>query len=97
MEESIDPAHSIDSYPEVIARGIGESFDAVRPKKVLIIGAGMAGLVAVYELKRAAHDHGLADQEPVLALSRLRDRPGRDPVQLHLVAGCGALGIDCPR
>ena len=26
------------------------------PKKVIIVGAGMAGLVAAYELKRAGHD-----------------------------------------
>ena len=33
-----------------------ETFDWCRPKKVIIVGAGMAGLVAGYELKRAGHD-----------------------------------------
>jgi monoamine oxidase len=56
MEESMNPAHSVESYLEVIAKGIGESFEAVRQKKVIIVGAGMAGLVAAHELKRAGHD-----------------------------------------
>jgi monoamine oxidase len=46
----------MERYLKVIAKGIGESFDAVRPKKVIIVGAGMAGLVAAHELKRAGHD-----------------------------------------
>src|SRR5574341_2254917 len=29
---------------------------ATRPKKVIVVGAGMAGLVAAYELLRAGHD-----------------------------------------
>jgi monoamine oxidase len=55
-EESMKPAHSIDQYVHVIRKGIGETFGAVQRKKVIIVGAGMAGLVAAYELKRAGHD-----------------------------------------
>ncbi|WP_332308718.1 flavin monoamine oxidase family protein [Halobacillus mangrovi] len=48
--------HFRDQYPEimvsVIRQGIGESTD---PKRVLIIGAGMAGLVAGSLLKEAGH------------------------------------------
>jgi monoamine oxidase len=35
-------------------RGLGPRQGA--PKRVVIIGAGLAGLVAGYELKRAGHD-----------------------------------------
>ena len=54
------PVHSIHDYLDVIRKGISpESKDsqttAGRPKKVVIVGAGVAGLVAGYELKRAGH------------------------------------------
>ncbi len=49
------PAHSIPQYLEVIRNGIKGQFKGTRPKKVIIVGAGMAGLVAGYELKRAGH------------------------------------------
>ena len=53
------PAHSIQDYLDVIRNGIPVRFDenqkaASRPKKVVIVGAGVAGLVAGYELKRQA-------------------------------------------
>jgi monoamine oxidase len=48
-------AHSMDDYLQVIRRGIRSIFSDGRPKKVVIVGAGMAGLVAGYELKRAGH------------------------------------------
>jgi monoamine oxidase len=50
------PTHTIDQYLQVIRKGIGETFAPVRRKKVIVVGAGMAGLVAAYELKRAGHD-----------------------------------------
>ena len=49
------PAHSIAEYPQVIRNGIRAVFKDGRPKKVIVVGAGMAGLVAAYELKRAGH------------------------------------------
>src|SRR5262245_5973761 len=49
------PAHSIQDYLDVIRNGIKSKFSEGKPKKVVIVGAGMAGLVAGYELKRAGH------------------------------------------
>ncbi|MBI3738909.1 MAG: FAD-dependent oxidoreductase, partial [Chloroflexi bacterium] len=48
-------AHSIQDYLDVIRKGIKSKFKDGKPKKVVIVGAGMAGLVAGYELKRAGH------------------------------------------
>jgi monoamine oxidase len=55
------PAHSIQDYLGVIRNGIpAPAMDgqrnAGRRKKVVIVGAGVAGLVAGYELKRAGHN-----------------------------------------
>ena len=47
--------HSIQDYLDVIRQGIGKKFDPGKPKKVVIVGAGIAGLAAGYELKRAGH------------------------------------------
>jgi monoamine oxidase len=49
-------AHSIQDYLDVIRQGIKARFKDARPKKVVIVGAGVAGLVAAYELKRAGHN-----------------------------------------
>ena len=55
------PAHSIQEYLDVIRKGItalpiyGQKADG-RQKKIVIVGAGVAGLVAGYELKRAGHN-----------------------------------------
>jgi len=43
--------HSIQDYLNVIRNGIKSEFKEGQPKKVVIVGAGMAGLVAGYELK----------------------------------------------
>jgi monoamine oxidase len=48
-------AHSDQVYLEVIRNGVRKSFKEGKPKKVVIVGAGVAGLVAGYELKRAGH------------------------------------------
>ena len=48
--------HSIQDYVEVIKQGIAKKFQGGKSKKVLIVGAGLAGLVAGYELKRAGHN-----------------------------------------
>jgi len=49
-------AHSTNEYSQVIGKGIAERFALRARKKVIIVGAGMAGLVAAYELRRAGHD-----------------------------------------
>lgn len=47
---------SIREYEDAIRMGIGKQFKLTgQPKKVIIVGAGVAGLVAGYELKRAGH------------------------------------------
>jgi len=60
------------------------------PKKVIVIGAGLAGLVAGYELTQAGHD---------VAILEARERPGgrvhtiREPFSDGLHAEAGALFI----
>jgi monoamine oxidase len=48
-------AHSIEDYLKVIQDGIRSRDKEGNPKKVIIVGAGVAGLVAGHELKRAGH------------------------------------------
>ncbi|MFZ5904245.1 MAG: flavin monoamine oxidase family protein [Chloroflexota bacterium] len=49
--------YSLDDYLDVIRRGITARFKpGGKPKKVVIVGAGVAGLVAGYELLQAGHD-----------------------------------------
>lgn len=40
-------------YETIIAKGFEQT---PRPKKIIVVGAGMAGLSAAYELKRAGHE-----------------------------------------
>jgi len=47
--------HSIQDFVDVVNQGIAKKFKGGKPKKVVIVGAGLAGLVAGYELKRAGH------------------------------------------
>ncbi|HAV77298.1 MAG TPA: amine oxidase, partial [Anaerolineae bacterium] len=48
-------AHSIQDYLDVIRQGIVKKFASSKPKKIIIVGAGLAGLSAGLELKRAGH------------------------------------------
>src|SRR5574339_253234 len=48
--------HSIQDYVNVVRQGISRNFKSERPKKVIIVGAGLAGLSAAYELLQAGHD-----------------------------------------
>jgi len=47
--------HSIQDYIDIVDRGIAKKVEGGRPKKIVIVGAGLAGLAAGYELKRAGH------------------------------------------
>jgi monoamine oxidase len=48
------PSAQQEDYVRLIRDGFPPN--GSKPKKVIIVGAGMAGLVAAYELKRAGHD-----------------------------------------
>jgi len=47
--------HMIDDYIDIMRNGIRSQFKDGKPKKVVIVGAGLAGLAAGYELKKAGH------------------------------------------
>jgi threonine dehydrogenase-like Zn-dependent dehydrogenase len=47
---------SIQDYLDVVKQGIAKKFGDGKPKTVVIVGAGLAGLVAGYELARSP-DH----------------------------------------
>ena len=63
---------------------------AIKPKKIIVVGAGMAGLVAGYELKRAGHD---------VKILEARERVGgrvltlREPFSNGLYAEAGAMRL----
>lgn len=63
---------------------------ASRPRRVIIVGAGMAGLVAAYELRRAGHDPFILE-----AQQRVGGRVYtlRDPFTHGLYAEAGAMRI----
>ena len=82
--------HSIQDYLDVIRQGIGKKFDSSKPKKVVIVGAGIAGLAAGYELKRAGHTPIILE-----AQQRVGGRVYtlRDPFTEGLYAEVGAMRI----
>ncbi len=53
------------SYLELIKNGLRPS--PVRPQKVIVVGAVMAGLTAAYELKRAGHQPLVLEAQQRLA------------------------------
>jgi monoamine oxidase len=82
--------HSIQDYLSVIRNGIRSQFKDAKPKKVVIVGAGVAGLVAAYELKRAGHNPVILEAQQrvggrVLTL--------RQPFTEGLYAEVGAMRI----
>src|SRR5512142_561106 len=83
-------AHSMDTYQAVIERGIRSQFQDAKPKKVVIVGAGMAGSAAAYELQRAGHTPVVLE-----AQHRVGGRVHtlRDPFTEGLYAEVGAMRI----
>ena len=83
--------HSISDYVQVVESGISKQFDQIGgKKKVVIVGAGLAGLSAGYELLRAGH-------EPVIleAQQRVGGRiyTMREPFARGLYGEAGAMRI----
>ncbi len=81
----------ISIYPDLLSiarRGLGVR--ASPPKRVVVVGAGMAGLVAAYELVRAGHDPIVIE-----AQSRIGGRvfTMREPFAPGLHAEAGAMRI----
>lgn len=81
---------SIQQYLEVVEQGIRKKFEGGKPKKVVIVGAGLAGLAAGYELKRAGHNPVILE-----AQQRVGGRVYtlRDPFTEGLYAEVGAMRI----
>ena len=76
------------TYLELIKNGLRPS--PVRPQKIIVVGAGMAGLTAAYELKRAGHQPLVLE-----AQQRLGGRVYtlRQPFAKGLYAEVGAMRI----
>ena len=86
----IKTAHSIEDYLGVIRNGIRSKFAEGKPKKVVIVGAGMAGLVAGSELKRAGHSVVILEGQQRIGG---RVHTLRDPFTEGLYAEVGAMRI----
>src|SRR4026207_1773461 len=55
VETFMKSEYSIQDHVDIVKLGIAKKFSMGKPKKVIIVGAGLAGLAAGYELKRAGH------------------------------------------
>ncbi len=81
---------SIQDYLDIVAKGIEKTLGDSKPKKVVIVGAGLAGLAAGLELKRAGH-------VPIIieAQRRVGGRVYtlRDPFTEGLYAEVGAMRV----
>jgi monoamine oxidase len=83
------PSDAISNALNIIQDGL-QPIQGSHPKKVIVVGAGMAGLVAAYELLRAGHDPLILE-----AQSRVGGRVYtlREPFAPGLYAEAGAMRI----
>jgi monoamine oxidase len=83
-------AHSIQDYLDVVDQGVSKKFRTGKSKKVIIVGAGLAGLSAGYELKKAGHNPIILE-----AQQRVGGRVYtlRDPFTEGLYAEVGAMRV----
>ncbi len=81
---------SIQDYIDIVRQGGAKQVGEGKPKKVIIVGAGLAGLSAGYELKRAGHTPIILE-----AQQRIGGRVYtlRDPFTEGLYAEVGAMRI----
>jgi monoamine oxidase len=84
--------HTIQEYIQVVRNGIRSQFRDGKPKKMIIVGAGLAGLAAGYELKRAGHNPVILE-----AQQRVGGRVYtlREPFTDGLYGEVGAMRIPC--
>jgi monoamine oxidase len=82
--------YSIQDYLDIVRGGIGKKLGSAKPKKVIVVGAGLAGLSAGFELKRAGHTPVILE-----AQQRVGGRVYtlRDPFTEGLYAEVGAMRI----
>jgi monoamine oxidase len=90
LEVNVQSEHSIQDYLDVVNQGIDKKFGSSEPKKIIIVGAGLAGLSAGFELKRAGHNPVILE-----AQQRVGGRVYtlRDPFTEGLYAEVGAMRI----
>ena len=90
LEDLVKSENSIQDYIDIVKQGIGKKVDSGKPKKVIIVGAGLAGLAAGYELKRAGHNPVILE-----AQQRVGGRVYtlRDPFTDGMYAEVGAMRI----
>jgi monoamine oxidase len=86
----MNPERAIPEYIDVVKGGLIRKFGMQKPKKVVIVGAGLAGLSAAYELKKAGHTPVILE-----AQQRVGGRVYtlRQPFSEGLYAEAGAMRI----
>ena len=82
--------HSISDYVNVVKQGISQNFRSEGPKKVIVVGAGLAGLSAAYELLMAGHEALILEAQPRVG-GRIYTM--REPFARGLYGEAGAMRI----